>query len=122
MLFYTISDPITFELIEKKSRFICILSPLNKPQDTEKCLQAAGPKYPRARHYCFAYRLRQDSVITERCSDDGEPSNMAGSPILNVLQKISWWQAPRSALTMVMAICIGWKVGLQIRFYRRSIP
>jgi uncharacterized YigZ family protein len=87
MVFYTISDLITFELIEKKSRFICILSPLIEHQDIEKSLQAAGQKYPGARHYCFAYRLRQDSVIMERCSDDGEPSGTAGSPILNVLQK-----------------------------------
>jgi uncharacterized YigZ family protein len=87
MDFYTISDPITFELIEKRSRFICILSPLIEPQDIERCLQAAGQEYPGARHYCFAYRLRQDSLIMERCSDDGEPNGTAGSPILNVLQK-----------------------------------
>ncbi len=87
MIFHTISNVITSECIEKKSRFICILSPLIEPQDIEKCLQSAGQKYPGARHYCFAYRLRQDSVITERCSDDGEPSGTAGSPILNVLQK-----------------------------------
>jgi uncharacterized YigZ family protein len=87
MIFHTISDVITLELIEKKSRFICILSPLIEPQDIEKCLQAAGQEYPGARHYCFAYRLRQDSLIMERCSDDGEPSGTAGSPILNVLQK-----------------------------------
>lgn len=87
MIFHTISDVITLELIEKRSRFICILSPLIEPQDIEKCLQAAGQGYPGARHYCFAYRLRQDSLIMERCSDDGEPSGTAGSPILNVLQK-----------------------------------
>lgn len=87
MIFYTISDVATLELIEKKSRFICILSPLIEPQDIEKSLQAAGQKYPGARHYCFAYRLRQGSAIMERCSDDGEPSGTAGLPILNGLQK-----------------------------------
>ncbi|MGI6422611.1 MAG: IMPACT family protein [Syntrophomonadaceae bacterium] len=87
MFFYTISDSISFELIEKKSRFICILSPLIEPQDVEDSLQVAGQRFPGARHYCFAYRLRQDGVIMERCSDDGEPSGTAGSPILNVLQK-----------------------------------
>ncbi len=80
MNFYTISNLITLELIEKKSRFICILSPLIEAQDIEKSLQAAGQRYPGARHYCFAYRLRQDSLITEWCSDDGEPGGTAGSP------------------------------------------
>ncbi len=87
MIFKTISDIITLELIEKKSRFICILSPLIEPQDIEKILQAASQKYPGGRHYCYAYRLRQDTGILERCSDDGEPSGTAGSPILNVLKK-----------------------------------
>ncbi|NLB52114.1 MAG: YigZ family protein [Syntrophomonadaceae bacterium] len=87
MAYYTISDPITFELVEKRSRFICILSSLIEPQDIENSLQAVGQKYPGDGHYCVAYRLRQDSLIMECCSDDGEPNGTAGSPILNVLQK-----------------------------------
>ncbi len=87
MIFKTISDLIELELTEKKSRFICILSPVIEPQDIEKILQAASQKYSGARHYCFAYRLRQDTGILERCSDDGEPNGTAGWPILNVLNK-----------------------------------
>ena len=38
-----------------------------------------------ARHFCFAYRLGHDGSIY-RYSDDGEPSNSAGAPILGVLR------------------------------------
>lgn len=87
MIFYTIGDVVTSELVEKKSRFICILSPLTESRNIEQSLQAAAQRYPGAKHYCFAYRLRQANAVLERCSDDGEPSGTAGSPILGVLQK-----------------------------------
>jgi len=88
MVFYTISEAVTSELVEKKSRFICILSPLAEPQNIESRLQAAAQQYPGAKHYCFAYRFRQaNNTLLERCSDDGEPSGTAGQPILGVLQK-----------------------------------
>jgi len=86
MIYKTIRDITIAELIVKKSRFICILNPLSEEQDIEKILQAASQKYSGARHYCFAYRLRQDAGILERCSDDGEPRGTAGGPILNVLK------------------------------------
>jgi uncharacterized YigZ family protein len=41
-------------------------------------------KHPQACHLCFAYRLGVN-VIQWRASDDGEPSNSAGTPILGQL-------------------------------------
>ncbi|MCH5685136.1 YigZ family protein [Niabella sp. W65] len=38
-------------------------------------------EYPKASHYCFAYRLGLDNN-QYRVSDDGEPSGSAGRPIL----------------------------------------
>jgi len=54
-------------------------------QDIDTGRDEVRQKYPGANHYCFAYRLRQDDSILERCSDDGEPTGTAGSPMLNVL-------------------------------------
>lgn len=86
MFYKTIKEIVTTELIIKKSRFISILIPLNQLQDVEKEIHDAKQKYPGANHYCFAYIIRQDGSILERCSDDGEPSRTAGWPILNVLK------------------------------------
>jgi uncharacterized YigZ family protein len=60
---------------------------VTEPKDIEAALNDAYQKYPGANHYCFAYRVRQESTILERCSDDGEPSGTAGWPILNVLKQ-----------------------------------
>jgi len=59
--------------------------PVNQMQDIDTVRDEVRQKYPGANHYCFAYRLRQDGSILERCSDDGEPGGTAGWPMLNVL-------------------------------------
>jgi len=86
MIYKTIKEGVTTELIIKKSRFVSISIPLFQLQDLERELRDTKQKYPGANHYCFAYVIRQDGLITERCSDDGEPSGTAGWPMLNVLK------------------------------------
>ena len=39
---------------------------------------------PKANHHCWAYRIDPDGLL-ERSSDDGEPANTAGAPILRAL-------------------------------------
>lgn len=85
MTYKTINDTTIAEIIIKKSRFICVLMPLNQMQDVDTGRDEVRQKYPGPNHYCFAYRLRQDGSILERCSDDGEPAGTAGWPMLNVL-------------------------------------
>lgn len=75
----------TFELSILGSRFIAILSPLDKKEDTDLYLSKAKKDYPKATHYCYAIRF--DGY--EFCSDDGEPSHSAGLPILNALKSES---------------------------------
>lgn len=87
MGYKTISNACKAELIIKKSRFICLLIPLTESEEVEARLYEANQRYPRANHYCFAYRIRRESKILERCSDDGEPSGTAGWPMLNMLQQ-----------------------------------
>lgn len=44
-------------------------------------------KYYDAKHNCYAYiTINNEEGIIKKCSDDGEPSGTAGSPILAILE------------------------------------
>ncbi len=64
----------------KKSRFICICSPIKSIEDFDAFL--ASNQVPEATHNCWAYRLGQNY----RFDDDGEPSGTAGKPILSAIE------------------------------------
>lgn len=70
---------------EKKSRFIGRTFPVESEEEALSIIQSEKKKYWDARHNCYAFRTDGDS-ISERFSDDGEPSGTAGKPILSVLQ------------------------------------
>lgn len=66
----------------EKSQFIAMLIPLEDISKVKEKLTLLKKEYPKANHYCYAYIF--DGYI--KFSDDGEPSQTAGKPILNVLQ------------------------------------
>lgn len=72
------------EIIEKKSRFIATVAPVESEEEAAAFIEAVRKKYYDARHHCPAYVIGRNSEFT-RCSDDGEPSGTAGKPILEVL-------------------------------------
>lgn len=72
------------EIVEKKSRFIAQVFPVETEEETLQIIEAQKKKYWDARHNCYAFTLGERGEIT-RCSDDGEPSGTAGRPILEVL-------------------------------------
>lgn len=87
MEFFTITKVIQAEIIEKKSKFIANVFPIETVQEAEERIREIRKKYHDARHNCVAYRVVQDDQIIEKSSDDGEPSGTAGVPMLNILQK-----------------------------------
>ncbi len=87
MDFLTISEAIQTEIVEKKSKFIANLFPVESVEEAEKFIRETKKKYHDARHNCTAYRVMEDSQIIEKSSDDGEPSGTAGAPMLHILQK-----------------------------------
>ncbi len=87
MDFLTISEAVQAEIVEKKSKFIANLYPVENIEEAERLILEAKRKYHDARHNCMAYRIVKDNQIIEKSSDDGEPSGTAGSPMLNILQK-----------------------------------
>lgn len=84
---YTISENSTYELVEKKSKFIANLIYIESKEEAENVIKEYKKKYYDARHNCYAYRVLNQDEIYEKSSDDGEPSGTAGAPMLNLLQK-----------------------------------
>lgn len=72
------------DLEEKKSRFIATTRPVKSEEDAIAFVEEIKKKYWDARHNCFAYLIGDQNQI-QRCSDDGEPSQTAGRPMLDVL-------------------------------------
>lgn len=72
------------EIIEKKSRFIATVRPIESEQEAILFISEMKKKYWDAKHNCSAFIIGSNSELT-RCSDDGEPSGTAGKPMLEVL-------------------------------------
>ena len=73
------------ELVEKRSRFIGQVKPVETEEEARAFVEQVKKKHYDARHNCWCYRLRDGDV--ERYSDDGEPQGTAGQPMLNVFQR-----------------------------------
>ena len=84
---YTISENSTYELVEKKSKFIANLIYIESKEEAENIIKEYKKRFHDARHNCYAYRVFDENEIYEKSSDDGEPSGTAGAPMLNLLQK-----------------------------------
>lgn len=72
------------EIIEKKSRFIATVRPIKSEEEAAAFIQEMRKKYWDAKHNCFAYVIGERHEIS-RCSDDGEPAQTAGRPMLDLL-------------------------------------
>lgn len=74
------------QIIEKKSRFIATVRPVEAKEDAEEFLAEMKKKYWDATHNCFACVIGEKGEYV-RSSDDGEPGGTAGRPMLDVLLK-----------------------------------
>lgn len=74
------------EIVEKKSRFIATVLPVEREEEIEPFLARLRKEYWDASHNVYAYRVGLGKM-TERFSDDGEPVHTAGLPVLSVLRK-----------------------------------
>ncbi|MBO5278596.1 MAG: YigZ family protein [Lachnospiraceae bacterium] len=72
------------EIVEKKSRFIATTMPVKSEAEALAFIEAMKKKYWDARHNCSAFVIGRNHEL-KRCSDDGEPSQTAGKPMLEVL-------------------------------------
>ena len=94
--YYTIKNECSAEITEKKSRFIATVRPVASEEDALNFITEIKKKNFDARHNCSAYIILEpvntgnniEKVFgdVEKCSDDGEPSKTAGSPMLEVIK------------------------------------
>lgn len=77
------------EMEIKKSRFLAYATRADSWQDAHNYVQTIKIEHPKARHWCYGYCGGRGHPVTERCSDDGEPSGTAGSPILSAIRAAS---------------------------------
>ncbi len=75
----------TDEIVEKRSRFIANVKPVETEEEAIAFLEAIRKKYWDARHNVYAYIIEKDNI--QRYSDDSEPAGTAGVPVLDVLRK-----------------------------------
>ncbi|MCI8512841.1 MAG: YigZ family protein [Lachnospiraceae bacterium] len=72
------------EIVVKKSRFIATTKPVGSEEEAAAFVAEMRKKYWDASHNCLAYTIGRNHELT-RSSDDGEPAQTAGRPMLNVL-------------------------------------
>ena len=64
-MYQTINENNTFELVEKKSRFIANLMYVESKLDAETKIKELKKKYHDARHNCFAFRILEDELLLQ---------------------------------------------------------
>lgn len=71
------------ELNIKRSKFIAYYFNITNKDEIDNILKELKKEHRKARHLPYAYKF--DNNLKK--SDDKEPSNTAGSPILNIIEK-----------------------------------
>lgn len=79
----TVKQRASDEFVEKKSRFIGYIAPVETEDEAIAFINEIRAKHRDATHNVYAYSLRAGQI--KRASDDGEPSGTGGVPMLNVL-------------------------------------
>lgn len=83
--FITIAKNTSFEMVIKKSRFICSIGRADTEEAAQDFIAQVQTANRKANHNCFAYMIGDKDQV-QRESDNGEPSGTAGVPILESLQ------------------------------------
>lgn len=81
----TVSKISECMIVEKKSKFIASVFPVDNEPLALDYLSKVKSKYPDATHHVYAYIIDENNIF--RYSDDGEPSGTAGMPVLDTIRK-----------------------------------
>ena len=84
-IYKTVLEESETLLVEKKSRFISHVKPVDNEPDAIAYVNEIKSRYPDARHNVYAYVIDENNIF--RYTDDGEPSGTAGMPVLDTIRK-----------------------------------
>ena len=70
---------------DRGSKFYSFAYPVENEEQVKEKLNFLKKKYHDARHHVYAFMLGDEQTVF-RCSDDGEPSNSSGMPILGQIR------------------------------------
>lgn len=71
--------------IEKKSKFISTAAPCRTEEEAIAFVNEIRKEFPDATHNVYAYCIDENQIF--RYTDDGEPSQTAGMPVLDAMRK-----------------------------------
>ena len=83
--YITVKELAEYRFEDRKSVFIGYAKPVSVESEAIEFIQAVKKKHPDARHWVYAYVLRENS--TARFTDDREPQGTAGMPVLDAIRK-----------------------------------
>lgn len=106
------------EIIEKKSRFIATVRPVSSEEEAVSFIGEMKKKYWDAKHNCSAFVLGDRQELS-RCSDDGEPAQTAGRPMLDVLLREDIHNAAVVVTRYFGGVLLG--TGGLVRAYQRAV-
>lgn len=84
-IYKTVAEESETLIVEKKSKFISHVKPVDNEADALEYLARMRSKYSDARHNVYAYVIDENNIF--RYSDDGEPGGTAGMPVLDTIRK-----------------------------------
>lgn len=83
----TIKQEYVIENVINKSRFIAHIKPVESEDEAKAFIDEVKKEHRDATHNCSAYTIG-DSMLIQKANDDGEPSGIAGVPMLEILKKL----------------------------------
>lgn len=104
-LYRTIKGPSKGQFKDRGSKFYAFAYPIETEEEFKDNLHHLKKEYHDARHHVYAFRLGSDKK-TYRASDDGEPSNSSGPPVLGQIQSYD--------LTNIMIVVIRYFGGTKL--------
>ncbi len=85
LVYKTVKNEARELLVEKKSKFIASVMPCKTEEEALEYLGEIKKEFSDATHNVYAYVIDENQIF--RYSDDGEPSQTAGMPVLDVIRK-----------------------------------
>lgn len=85
LIYKTVSGEAREYLTEKKSKFISTAAHCETEEDALEFLSRIRKEFPDATHNVYAYIIDENNIF--RYSDDGEPAQTAGMPVLDAMRK-----------------------------------